>query len=123
MTKLALPQGVGYWRSEYQPMLPHPQHLVEPGWRQQERDSILAYLRAGHIYAGYLGCSRCRFDCGIPDEEMGSQDLTDGEWVWPEGLAHYVECHAVRLPERFVETMQEQVEGPPLGSPARTGVP
>jgi hypothetical protein len=28
--------------------------------------------------------------------------LTDGEWVWPDGLPHYVERHAVRLPDEFV---------------------
>jgi uncharacterized protein (DUF952 family) len=38
--------------------------------------------------------------------DMGDSDLYDGEWVWPEGLAHYVERHAVRLPEDFVESMR-----------------
>jgi hypothetical protein len=33
---------------------------------------------------------------------MGSRDLTDGAWVWPEALAHYVDRHAVTLPEQFV---------------------
>ena len=39
---------------------------------------------------------------------MGSRCLTDGEWVWPEGLEHYIEVHSVLLPEdfaRMVETM------------------
>ena len=34
---------------------------------------------------------------------MGSWDLTDGTWVWPEGLAHYIEAHGVILPEEFVD--------------------
>ena len=33
---------------------------------------------------------------------MGSWDLTDGTWVWPQGLSHYVEVHGVVLPEEFV---------------------
>jgi len=37
---------------------------------------------------------------------MGSWDLTDGEWVRPQGLAHYVERHRVCLPDEFVETMR-----------------
>jgi hypothetical protein len=37
---------------------------------------------------------------------MGSWDLTDGEWVWPQGLAHYVQRHWVCLPDEFVETMR-----------------
>ena len=39
---------------------------------------------------------------------MGSHCLTDGAWVWPEGLTHYVECHDVRLPGEFVEGMRER---------------
>jgi hypothetical protein len=39
---------------------------------------------------------------------MGDCDLCDGEWVWPEGLARYVERHAVRLPEDFVESMRSR---------------
>jgi len=34
---------------------------------------------------------------------MGSCDLTDGTWVSPEGLWHYVDVHSVRLPDEFVE--------------------
>lgn len=33
---------------------------------------------------------------------MGCTTLTDGKYVWPEGLAHYVSVHAVRPPEDFV---------------------
>ena len=32
---------------------------------------------------------------------MGCTELTDGVWVWPVGLAHYVEHHDVRLPDEF----------------------
>lgn len=38
---------------------------------------------------------------------MGSKCLTDGNWVWPEGLAHYIEAHEVRLPDEFVDGMQK----------------
>jgi hypothetical protein len=33
---------------------------------------------------------------------MGDSDLTDGIWIWPEGLVHYVETHGLALPEEFV---------------------
>lgn len=32
----------------------------------------------------------------------GNIELSDGYYVWPDGLAHYASEHAVRLPERFV---------------------
>jgi hypothetical protein len=38
-------------------------------------------------------------DWGYP---TGRLDLSDGVWLWPEGLAHYVEAHGVRLPDEFV---------------------
>jgi hypothetical protein len=53
-----------------------------------------------------MGYSFCRFACGTPDEDMGSSDCDDGEWVWPAGLAHYVERHAVRLPGELIATMR-----------------
>lgn len=34
---------------------------------------------------------------------MGCTTLTDGKYVWPEGLAHYISEHAVRPPEDFVK--------------------
>jgi hypothetical protein len=30
-------------------------------------------------------------------------ELSDGVFIWPESLAHYVEVHDVRHPGRFVE--------------------
>lgn len=40
----------------------------------------------------------------------GNLDLTDGIYIWPEGLAHYVFDHHVRLPPEFVEHVQARNE-------------
>jgi len=40
---------------------------------------------------------------------MGCGDITDGVWVWPEGLGHYVGVHGVRLGEEFVKDVVERV--------------
>jgi hypothetical protein len=46
---------------------------------------------------------------------LGSWDLTDGQWVWPEGLAHCVEKHWVCLPDEFADTMRSNSwQVPPL---------
>lgn len=55
-----------------------------------------------------MGTSFCRFVCGTPDWEMGDSSLHDGEWEWPDGLAHYVERHSVRLPDEFINTMRSR---------------
>jgi hypothetical protein len=63
---------------------------------------LVSYLRNGHEFEKWRGWSWCRFRCGAGSEDMGHSDLTDGLWVWPEGLVHYVEVHALPLPEEFV---------------------
>jgi hypothetical protein len=35
---------------------------------------------------------------------------TDGHYVWPEGLAHYLWEHQVRSPEQFVRHVVTKVE-------------
>jgi hypothetical protein len=106
-------RAVGYWMERATVpttstgCLPDPRNLVSPQWCLEAREKVLAYLRAGETYNRWRGFSHCRFACGTPDVEMGTRCLTDGEWVWPEGLPHYVESHAVRLPDEFVASMRE----------------
>jgi len=108
-------EAIGYWFNERAPSgYPRPQRLVGT-WDPAERARVAAYLRAGDELEQYRGWSYCRFACGIPDRQMGSRDLTDGRFVWPEGLAHYVEAHAVRLPDHFVA---HALAGPPRTVPA-----
>jgi hypothetical protein len=63
------------------------------------QQAVAAYLRSGTVFAAAGGVSVCRL-CGAAN---GSAEQTDGEhFVWPEGLAHYVEEHGVRLPDEVV---------------------
>jgi hypothetical protein len=56
------------------------------------------------LYVAAGGWSSCRF-CGAAN---GSVELTDGEhFVWPEGLAHYVSDHDVRLPDAVTALMAQ----------------
>jgi hypothetical protein len=62
------------------------------------REAVAAYLDAGAQHEQYRGYSWCRYGCG----DNGSSELTDGAWVWPVGLSHYVRQHRVSLPEEFI---------------------
>lgn len=111
-------KAVGYWRDTdgSYPKYPWPQTLVRRGWYGQELKKILAYLRSGydaHPNFAFGGWSSCRFKNCVKGEHNGSGDATDGVWGWPDGLAHYVECHDVRLPAEFVETMRAHGWNPP----------
>lgn len=102
---------VGYWRSSYDDAparLPDPRELVDPHWPLRERARVAAYLRRGRTDVAYMGYSHCRFDCGIPVQLMGTRDLADDRYIWPEGLHHYVEVHAVRLPAAFLEHVDQR---------------
>jgi hypothetical protein len=102
-----IPRGVGYWGEGAGSgllALPRPQTLVRPGWHLDDRERIVAYLQSGTVCVTWAGRAPCRFtECG---RLLGSSDLTDGQWLWPKGLEHYVVAHDVCLPEAFVETMR-----------------
>jgi hypothetical protein len=100
---------IGYWQdSDEVGDYLHPQDLVDPTWEPELRQKIVDYLRSGERFRGSWGYSKCRFDDGRPDSEMGSMELTDGVYAWPEGLAVYVEHYNVILPQDFVAHMKAQ---------------
>ena len=87
---------VGYWWSEQEPELPMPDSndFVE------HEEEIILYLRSAKEINQYRGSSTCRI-CG--DQRNGSREHTDGVYIWPQGLAHYVEEHKTTLPEEFIQ--------------------
>ena len=97
---------IGYWASDRAPGWPDPHRFVDCGWDLGERETAVDYLRRGLVARAYLGMSPCRL-CGAP---VGSLELSDGVFIWPEGLAHYLDEHHVRLPARFVEHLRSRTE-------------
>ena len=102
---------VGYWSTENIESLKgwwiHPKLLVRKGFYGDKKEKVVKYLRSGCLVFSYAGCSSCRLDSTIPDEVMGSGELTDGYWLWPEGLAVYVERFDVILPAEFLAYMSD----------------
>jgi len=91
---------IGYWDGAAVPEgLPDVCDFVFAGADIAVQQSVAAYLRSGTVHIAAAGFSVCRL-CGVAN---GSTEQTDGEhFVWPEGLAHYLEEHGVRLPEEVV---------------------
>jgi hypothetical protein len=100
---------IGYWQDDEcdQPW-PLPQNLVRVEWNESIKSCMLRYLRSGVVLHEYLGFSHCRVNCGISDNAMGNSELTDGEWVWPEGLIHYLEAHSIALPDEFIASAEKK---------------
>lgn len=89
---------IGYWRSDHSPDWPDVTAFVDPGWDEEERHATWMYFSRGTIARTYMGYSPCRL-CG---RQNGSLEYTDGKYIWPEGVAHYIDDHAVRLPAEVV---------------------
>jgi hypothetical protein len=92
---------IGYWCStEGEDGWPDPNDFIDWSWDEEERRQIVRYLSdAGVLLRAYRGKHVCRL-CG---ERHGSLQMSDGDYLWPDGLTHYVVAHGVRLPEDFVQ--------------------
>jgi len=103
---------IGFWRdpqNDNTKDYPDPQSWVDKHWEARERAQVAAYLRDGRVVTTWRGYPSCRFNCWTPRKKLGSRDLSDGVYIWPEGLAHYVEKHRVRPPEHFLSHVREQL--------------
>jgi hypothetical protein len=98
---------VGYWddsrSTSEQSVWPHPRHLIDD-WDEGHRQRVVHYLQSGPVVETYFGFSTCRFGCA---GSRGSGERWDGKFLWPQGLDHYVQHHAVGLPEAFLRHMEE----------------
>jgi hypothetical protein len=96
---------IGYWRNGAGDGWPDPRDLVDEAWDEREHERVASYLEQGFIPWVAAGRSTCRL-CGAPN---GSAELTDGVYLWPEGLAHYVRDHSVRLPAEVVAHVKDRL--------------
>lgn len=99
---------IGYWgQNKNDPEWPWPQDYVDEDQSEFFVDVVANYLNQGAFIEQYRGSSWCRI-CNCSN---GSVELTDGTYVWPNGLAHYVREHKVRLPEEFIQHVIDCLEG------------
>lgn len=86
---------------------PDPAQFVDHDMALADKQAVVDYLKAG-LFMPYTnaGLSWCRFRC--EEKFLGSGEQTDGIYLWPEKLWHYVEAHNVRLPEDFINHTREK---------------
>ena len=103
---------VGYWHSERRPELPHPSSSASPAPpKLLARTQLLKALNSNsfrYLHSHELGYSTCRL-CGLSDSTLGCCDLTDGTFVWPEGLVHYITHHNTPLPPEFLAHVTDKL--------------
>ncbi|HXW79436.1 MAG TPA: hypothetical protein VEJ84_08040 [Acidimicrobiales bacterium] len=87
---------IGLWLGDNEPDWPDVTRFSDSADEESRREELARQLDSGdRTDRAYMGYSKCRL-CGCRN---GSGERTDGVFIWPEGLAHYVRDHAVRLPE------------------------
>lgn len=90
-------KAVGFWQSSAE--------IEKSPISLHDRSKIIRYLDA-------CPAARVRgtpFACVFQDQtHRATLERTDGVYVWPSGLVHYVRDHDVRLPECFVEHIRRQ---------------
>ncbi|MGA5559764.1 hypothetical protein ACPCUV_01015 [Streptomyces platensis] len=71
-----------------------------------DEDQILSYLKGGEEIFSTMGAER---DVISGDEWVGGAGslVTDGEWVWPVDLVHYLSRYHIALPVDFLEHVRK----------------
>ena len=99
---------IGYWKGASAAQWPAAEVWVDPNWDPEERHAVIEWLRSGERVRSSMGWSTCRF-CDRPN---GTDELSDGSYIWPEGLEHYLVEHQVRLPRAVIQRACERPEIP-----------
>jgi len=102
----------GVWRVEHgETDLPSVHEFIDPSWLPADKDQMIKYLTRSPVVvatvAGYSDCLLCS-----ARSELGCWQ-SDGTWLWPADLEHYVGVHGVVLPSRLVEHIRHQGYNPP----------
>jgi len=100
---------IGYWSGGDGPNddWPDARDFIDESWDEDERIDVGLYLTHGLVARAWMGYSPCRL---CDKQTNGNLELTDGIYIWPEGLAHYVREHQVRLPHEFVAHVRTRRE-------------
>jgi hypothetical protein len=89
--------------------------VVDKTWNPPDLDEIVNYLRQGQVIAAAPAFKPivCPI-CGETIAYSASSQQSDGHWIWPSPLPHYVQFHNVRLPDRMVEQIRSNHYRPPV---------
>ena len=102
-------QGLGEWRSLLAPHYPDVACFVDDTWPATEREAAGHYLSQGRPLHYWMGMEACLLGCAQPLPTTG---CTDGTYYWPASLLHYLTHHAVRLPDEFMQHLNQLSDFP-----------
>ena len=94
-----------YRRKYKDAMIIRPSDLatIRDWYKDKDKQRIIDYLDSGKTLSSYFGRSECR----ICKQHLGSSDLSDGVYLWPEKFSHYIKEHEIILPDWFIEHIKK----------------
>lgn len=70
-----------------------------------DKDRLLVYL----LEAGKYTTLPSKRICEICGKDAGSTNYyTDGYWIWPEWISHYLNDHHIKLPDKFIGNIRKK---------------
>lgn len=102
----------GIWADSDDPTSEFPslQSAIDRSWNQPDKGQLVRYLSQAPIAVAGGAIMTCRLCTSqVPMTTFQS----DGIWLWPKGLVHYVVQHFVVLPDRLVEHIRRHLYDPP----------
>lgn len=96
---------------------PSVKEFMSPGdLVEHHGERLVRYLESAHVVAS---TSRINFPCVLCGVQFGGSlsYRTDGEWLWPDDLGHYVSAHHVALPPAMLARVVAHRYEPPAVSP------
>ncbi len=100
-------KAIGYWDDGRKLGLPDPKDFIDETWDPRIRRLVALYTATAPALISWRGYSSCRVCRALRN---GSACLSDHAYVWPEGFAHYVERHSVKVPDEFVKHIVSKVK-------------
>lgn len=99
---------IGFWKNDEFPNFPIPIENSRT-YNDNMKEKIICYLSNIYLkklrYLGYYQCRICNCDNGLAD-------IYDEEYIWPQGLVHYVKIHNVDLPPEFINHILKKMRNP-----------
>lgn len=94
--------------------------VERPPVARDDVPGILHYLNTGHVLLGGRG-----FDVDVfaPDSvpDVPAAFHTDGTWIWPASIPHYLRKHGVPPEPEFLDHIRANNFTPPIPDPATVG--
>lgn len=109
----------GIWADGDEPAseLPTLESTIDPSWNPPDKERLVSYLTQSPIVVAGGAIIACRL---CPRNVPMTTFQSDGVWLWPMDLSHYVLYHSVTLPDRLVQHVRNRNYAPPkeeLGLP------